>query len=103
LCLAFFVTTLIRTMQGSATVALITAVGLFAGVGVPVHPVWLAVATGGGAKPISWRNGSGCWVIGRRRGVTEAETLKTLTPMTIMMGLVGLLTVIVGATLFPMA
>lgn len=102
LCLAFLVTMTIRTVQGSATVAMITSVGLFAGITLPVHPVWLALAIGCGSKPISWMTDSGFWVICKMSGMTEAETLKTLTPMTIMMGLVGLATVLVGATLFPL-
>ena len=103
LSVAFLVTTAIRTAQGSATVAMITAVGLFAGIELPFHAVWLAVAIGCGSKPISWMTDSGFWVICKMSGMTETETLKTLTPMTAMMGVVGLVVVIVGATLFPMS
>ena len=102
LTLAFLVTATIRTVQGSATVAMITAVGLFVGVSLPFHPVWLGLAIGCGSKPISWMNDSGFWVIGQMSGMTEIETLKTLTPMTVMMGVVGLLVVIVGAMRFPL-
>lgn len=102
LTLAFLVTTAIRTAQGSSTVAMITAVGIFSGVELPFHPVWLALSIGCGSKPFSWMTDSGFWVICKMSGMTEAETLKTLTPMTAMMGLVGLATVIAGATVFPM-
>ncbi|MGC1275335.1 MAG: GntP family permease [Planctomycetaceae bacterium] len=102
LSVAFLVTTTIRTAQGSATVAMITAVGLFAGLDLPFHAVWLALAIGCGSKPISWMTDSGFWVICKMSGMTEVETLKTLTPMTVVMGVVGLVVVIVGATLFPM-
>lgn len=102
LSVAFLVTTAIRTAQGSATVAMITAVGLFAGIETPFHPVWMALAIGCGSKPISWMTDSGFWVICKMSGMTETETLKTLTPMTSMMGVVGLITVIIGAMLFPM-
>lgn len=102
LTLAFLVTVTIRTVQGSATVAMITAVGLFVNVDLPFHAVWLALAIGCGSKPISWMNDSGFWVIGQMSGMTEIETLKTLTPMTIMMGVVGLLVVILGAMRFPL-
>jgi len=103
LTVAFLVTTAIRTAQGSATVAMITAVGLFAGIELPFHPVWLALSIGCGSKPISWMTDSGFWVICKMSGMTEIETLKTLTPMTTCMGVVGLVTVIIGAMLFPMA
>ncbi len=102
LTVAFLVTAAIRTAQGSATVAMITAVGLFAGIAIPFHPVWLALSIGCGSKPISWMTDSGFWVICKMSGMTEVETLKTLTPMTTCMGIVGLVTVIAGATLFPM-
>ena len=103
---AFLVTTAIRTAQGSATVAMITAVGVLAGVSTEAlgfHPVYLALAIGCGSKPIAWMNDSGFWVIGKMSGMTEAETLRYITPMSCIMGGVGLAVVIAGATLFPMA
>ena len=99
---AFVVTAIIRTAQGSATVAMMTAVGLFTGVALPFHPVWLAVAIGCGSKPVSWMTDSGFWIVGRIAGFTEAETLKTVTPLTGMMGVVGWATTLAGALLFPM-
>lgn len=99
--LAFLVTVAIRTAQGSATVAMITAVGLFAGIDVGVHPVYLALAIGCGSKPFAWMNDSGFWVITRMSGMTEAEGLKFITPMTALMGFVGLAAVLVGATFLP--
>jgi len=58
---AFLITAAIRTAQGSATVAMITAVGILAGLApdLPFHPVYLAVAIGCGSKPIGWMNDSG--------------------------------------------
>lgn len=96
--LAFGICTLIRTAQGSSTVAMMTTVGILAGIPLPFHPVYLALAIGCGSKPISWMNDSGFWVICKMSGMTEKETLKTVTPMTASMGLVGLAVVMVGAT-----
>ena len=105
-CLAFLITTAIRTAQGSATVAMITAVGILSGLAtsgdLPFHPVYLALAIGCGSKPIGWMNDSGFWVITKMSGMTEGEGLKYVTPMTSCMGLVGLLVVIAGVTLFPL-
>ncbi len=105
--LAFLITTAVRTAQGSATVAMITAVGILAGLAesgsLGFHPVYLALAIGCGSKPIAWMNDSGFWVITKMSGMTEAEGLKYVTPMTGVMGLVGLLVVVIGVTLFPMA
>ncbi len=101
--LAFGITTLIRTAQGSATVAMITAAGILAGMpDVGYHRVYLALAIGCGSKPFAWMNDSGFWVICKMSGMTEGETLKTLSPMTALMGVVGLVVTMLGAMLFPL-
>lgn len=104
--LAFLITTAIRTAQGSATVAMITAVGILSGLAaggqLDFHPVYLALAIGCGSKPIGWMNDSGFWVITKMSGMTESEGLKYVTPMTSLMGVVGLLVTMIGVTLFPM-
>ncbi|MBX3438401.1 MAG: GntP family permease, partial [Planctomycetaceae bacterium] len=104
--LAFLITTAIRTAQGSATVAMITAVGLLSGLAregqLTFHPVYLALAIGCGSKPLAWMNDSGFWVITRMSGMTEKEGLKFVTPTSALMGVVGLGVVILGVTLFPM-
>ncbi len=105
--LAFLITAAVRTAQGSGTVAMITAVGILSGLAtsgqLPFHPVYLALAIGCGSKPIAWMNDSGFWVIAKMSGMTESEALKYVTPMSCMMGLVGLLVVVIGVSLFPMA
>ena len=107
LLMAFGITTVVRTAQGSATVAMITAVGIIApliqGIDLAFHPVYVALAIGCGSKPITWMNDSGFWVVGRLTGMTEAETLKTVTVMLIVMGLTGLGVILLGATFVPMA
>ena len=102
--IAFLVTAAVRTAQGSATVAMITAVGILAGLAesgqLGFHPVYLALAIGCGSKPIAWMNDSGFWVICKMSGMTESEGLKYVTPMTTLMGLVGLGVTIAGAMIF---
>lgn len=106
LTLAFLITAAVRTAQGSATVAMITAVGIVAPLAatgeLAFHPVWLAVAIGCGSKPISWMNDSGFWVITQMSGMTEAEGLKFISTMMIVMAVVGLALTIAGAMLFPL-
>lgn len=103
--LAFLVTTAIRTAQGSASVAMITAAGIFSGIAVdgqlPFETFYLAAAIGAGSKPIAWMNDSGFWVITKMSGMTEAEGLKYVTPMTTCMGVVGLLVVLLGVSIYP--
>ncbi|QDV38961.1 GntP family permease [Tautonia plasticadhaerens] len=105
--LAFLVSALVRTAQGSATVAMITAVGVLAPLAesgaLGCHPVYLAMAIGCGSKPVAWMADSGFWVICQMSGLTEAEGLKTVTPMTAIMGVAGLAVTMLGAWLLPMA
>ena len=104
--LAFLICTIIRTAQGSATVAMITTVGIIAPVAaaaaITYHPVYIALAIGCGSKPIAWMNDSGFWVISRMSGLTESEMLKTVTIMGIVMASVGLAVCMLGAWLLPL-
>jgi GntP family gluconate:H+ symporter len=104
--LAFFVTAVVRTAQGSATVAMITAVGILGGlVGggqLGFHPLYLALAIGCGSKPFAWMNDSGFWVICKMSGMTEGETLRTSSAMMAVMAIVGLFVIMVLSRLFPL-
>jgi len=106
LCIAaFLITAAIRTAQGSATVAMITSVGILSGLaeggGLGFHPLYLALAIGCGSKPISWMNDSGFWVVTRMSGMNEQEGLRYVTPLIAGMGVVGLGVVLIGVTLWP--
>ncbi|EAQ81715.1 GntP family permease [Blastopirellula marina] len=102
---AFLVTVIIRVIQGSATVAMIAAIGIVVPVatqiGLPFHPVYLALAIGCGSKPLPWMNDSGFWVISRMSGFTEQETLKTFSVLLTIMGVVSFLATLVCAVCFP--
>ncbi|MCB1236051.1 MAG: GntP family permease [Verrucomicrobiae bacterium] len=103
---AYFITAAVRTAQGSATVAMITSVGIVAPIAASAplgfHPVYLALAIGCGSKPIMWANDSGFWIIGRMSGMTPMETFKTASVQMIVMSLAGLAVVLAGAVFFPM-
>ncbi|HAW01304.1 MAG TPA: gluconate transporter, partial [Verrucomicrobiales bacterium] len=104
--LAFSVTALIRTAQGSATVAMITAVGIFSGMAtsgeLAFHPLYLALAIGCGSKPFPWMNDSGFWIIGRMSGMKEKETFRYFSFMISLMGLAGLAAIMIAAFLLPL-
>lgn len=104
--LAFFVTALIRTAQGSATVAMITAIGMMQSMAAPgtldFHPVYLALAIGCGSKPFAWMNDSGFWVVCKMSGMTEGETMRYFSTLLTVMALTGLVLVMIAAKLFPM-
>ena len=103
--LAFFVTAIVRTAQGSATVSMITSVGIFAGMagGLPFHPVYLAMAIGCGSKPFPWMNDSGFWVINRMSGMTIRESIRSVSFLMTVMAIDGLVAVMLLAWLFPMS
>lgn len=105
--LAFVVTASIRTLQGSATVAMITAAGVLQGFAqpesLPFHPVYLAMAIGAGSKPVSWMTDSAFWVITRMSGMTEAEGLRVVSPMSICLGFSALIFTMLFAFLLPFA
>jgi GntP family gluconate:H+ symporter len=105
--LAFIVTALMKTAQGSATVAMITSVGILGGIAnlgeLPFHPVYLALVIGCGSKPFPWMNDSGFWVVCQMSGMTEGETLRTFSSVLSIMGFIGLFVVLILAKLFPFA
>ncbi|MEX1240888.1 MAG: SLC13 family permease [Cyclobacteriaceae bacterium] len=104
--LAFFVTAVIRTAQGSATVAMITAVGILMVLNVPgalgFHPVYLAVVIGCGSKLFPWMNDSGFWIICKMSGFTETETIRNFSILLSIMGVTGLLLSMLLASIFPL-
>lgn len=104
--LAFLIAAVVRTAQGSATVALITASGILSGMAMNAdlgfHPVYLGLAIGCGSKLVPWMNDSGFWIICKLSNLTEKEALKTISPLLVVMGVTGLIIVMIGAKLFPL-
>ena len=105
--LAWLVTAIIRIAQGSATVAMITGVGLMAAVlgdgsVIPYHPLYIFLAIGFGSITLSWMNDSGFWVVQRLSGFTEKETLKTWSLLLSAISLMGLAICLVGSYLMPL-
>ncbi len=103
--LVFLVTTLVRTAQGSATVAMITAAPIakaLLAAGSNIHPVYYAVAIGCGSKPFAWMNDAGFWIITRLSGMREAQTLRTVSPMMAFQGVMGLVLTMLCAWLAPL-
>lgn len=105
--IGFLICALVRTAQGSSTVAMITTVGIIAPIvasqDLSYNPVYIALAIGCGSKPLSWMNDSGFWVISKMSGLTEKEMLKANTPMTALMGVVGMIVCVIGSIVLPLA
>lgn len=106
LFVAFGITAVVRVAQGSATVAMITSIGivapLAATVELPFDTVYLAMAVGCGSKPLPWMNDSGFWVVTKMSGMTEREGLSTITVALTVMGVVGFLVTLAGAVWLPL-
>jgi GntP family gluconate:H+ symporter len=102
----FLITALVRTAQGSATVAMITAAPIakaFIDSGSShIAPVYLAVAIGCGSKPFPWMNDGGFWIITRLSGLREDQTLRTVSPMMSLQGVAGLVLTMLAAWLVPL-
>lgn len=102
----FLITTLVRTAQGSATVAMMTAAPIakaFIDHGqAHVNPVYFAIAIGCGSKPFSWMNDGGFWIISRLSGLREDQTLRTVSPMMALQGVAGLVLTIIVSSIWPM-
>ncbi|MCH9661636.1 MAG: GntP family permease, partial [Bacteroidetes bacterium] len=95
---AFIVAALVRILQGSATVAMITAAGVTASVltGASMNPMdtaLLVIAIASGASILSHVNDSGFWLVSKYLGMTEKQTFRSWTVMTTLLALVGITSV----------
>lgn len=91
----FLVGAIVRILQGSATVAMITAAGITApllGLSETSAPqlAILVIAIASGATIFSHVNDSGFWLVKQYLGLTEKETFRSWTVMTTVIALVGL-------------
>ncbi len=87
LLLAFLLALVVRLIQGSATVAMVTAAGIMAPIveGMDLGQAQMALmvlAVAAGASGFSHVNDSGFWLVNRYLGISEAQTLKSWTVMT---------------------
>ena len=94
----FFIAAIVRILQGSATVAMITAAGITApllitGTVTEIDKALLVIAIASGASIMSHVNDSGFWLVGNYLNLTEKETFRSWTIMTTILALVGLLMV----------
>lgn len=94
--LAFVVAWVVRVMQGSATVAMLTAAGLVVPLIEPSNPseamrALLVIPIAAGATSMSHVNDSGFWLVNRYLGLSVVDTLRTWSALTTIVSVVGLL------------
>lgn len=110
--LAWLIAAVMKTAQGSGTVAMITSAAIMASIirpdvaGVaPVlayHPVYILLAIGFGSMVISWMNDSGFWIVSRMSGFSPRQALQTWTLLLAVVGLLGLAQLLILSRLFPL-
>lgn len=66
------------------------------------HPVYLATAIGAGSLIGSWMNDSGFWIVARMSGMTEAQALKSWTPLLLVLGTVSLMMTLILTQILPL-
>jgi Gnt-I system low-affinity gluconate transporter len=98
LAFAFISAAIVRIVQGSSTVAMITAAGLVSPLLVnavlsPIELACMVIAIASGASIFSHVNDSGFWLVGQYLGITEKQTFKSWTMMTTILAFVGIFTV----------
>ena len=107
LVLGFGIAAMLKIAQGSTTVAVITASSMVAamieGATLPFNPVYIATAIGGGGLVGSWMNDSGFWIFSKMGGITEAEALKSWTPLLCLLGTTAFLMSLLLSYLLPLA
>ena len=106
--LGAFIASMIKIAQGSCTVAMITSSAMIAAMltstdTLGYHPAYLATAIGGGSMIGSWMNDSGFWIFVKMTGLTEAEGLKSWTPLLAIVGFAAVVVSFLLALILPMA
>lgn len=101
----FVLSAAVRVIQGSATVACLTTVGLVLPVTAQLglnggQLAALAVCIAGGSIVLSHVNDAGFWLFGKFTGANELQTLKTWTVMETILGTVGGIVGMMAFTLF---
>ncbi|WGK64539.1 GntP family permease [Croceiramulus getboli] len=91
----FLLAAIVRILQGSATVAMITAAGMTAPVLTStaysdVQIALIVTAIASGATILSHVNDSGFWLVKQYLGISEKQTLRSWTVMTSIIALTGL-------------
>ncbi|MDH3265954.1 MAG: GntP family permease [Gammaproteobacteria bacterium] len=102
--LAFVTAAVVRLMQGSATVAMLTAAGLVSALlGDQQWPqpmlALLVIAIAAGATIASHVNDSGFWLVNRYLGLSVPETLKTWTVTTTLIAFVSIVLILIASSI----
>jgi GntP family gluconate:H+ symporter len=102
----FLLAAILKSAQGSSTVAITTTAGIVAplltalGFATPVDAALLVVAIGAGAMTVSHANDSYFWVVTSFGELTPQDGYRTQTMMTLVIGLAAMLEVFILSLIF---
>lgn len=97
----FILSAILKSAQGSSTVALTTTAGIVApllpvlGLATPVRTTLACMAIGAGAMTVSHANDSYFWVVTNFGGMTPDKGYRTQTVATLVLGLAGILEIFI--------
>lgn len=100
LCFPFLLAALLKTAQGSSTVALVTTAGMVQailptlGLNSPILRCLTVLAIGAGAMTVTHANDSYFWVISRLGGLSTEQAARTVTLASLLEGLAALAAVL---------
>lgn len=99
IAMGYFLAVIIRVVQGSATVAMVTAAGMMAPVIMQMDysdpmKTLIGLAIAAGATILSHVNDSGFWLVKKYLGLTEKETLQSWTMLETIVSVVGFVIVL---------
>jgi len=102
----FMIAALLKTAQGSSTVAIITTSSIIfpllsiLGLDSEMGKVWAIMALGVGSMTVSHANDSYFWIVSQMSGMNIKTAYKTHTVGTLLQGTVGLIVVFIGFTIW---
>jgi GntP family gluconate:H+ symporter len=97
--LPFLIAAVLKTAQGSSTVAIVTTAAMIAplvesmGLGTPTARALVVLAIGAGSMTVSHTNDSYFWVVSQFSGMDTATALRCHTLASLFQGLAGILTI----------
>ncbi|MCG9971273.1 GntP family permease [Christiangramia crocea] len=102
LALPFLLSALLKSAQGSSTVAIITVSSLMfpllgvLGLDSEMGKVWVILAVGAGAVTVSHANDSYFWIVSQMGELPVKQAYKTHTLATLIQGITGLIIILAG-------
>lgn len=106
LVLPFLLSALLKSAQGSSTVAIITVSSLMfplltvLGMDSEIGKIWVILAIGTGAVTVSHANDSYFWIVSQVGGIPVKQAYKTHTLATLAQGITGLLIILAGYSIW---